>query len=102
LFKTNKITKKDYLIKIFEKLEPHRSIMSDLLALLRSPKCTKEDIDGMYDILEEHIDDIQDKKWKIQGKKLMDFMKKLQEQEQISKEQDSRDIEKLIVLLNQM
>lgn len=102
LFKTNKITKKDYLIKVFEKLEPHRSIMSDLLALLRSPKCTQDDIDGMYDILEKHIDEIQDKKWKIQAQKLIDFMKKLQEQEQISKEQDAKDIEKLIVLLEQM
>lgn len=97
-----KITKKDYLIKVFEKLEPHWSVLSNLLALLRSPLCTQEDIDGMFDILQEHIDDIQDKKRKAKAQSLIDFMKRLHEQEIISKEQDAKDIEWLIILLDKM
>jgi hypothetical protein len=76
--------------------------MSNLLSLLRSPSCTQDDIDGMYNILEKHIDEIQDKKRKIKAQKLIDFMKKLKEQEEISKIQDEKDIENLIILLTQM
>jgi hypothetical protein len=76
--------------------------MSNLLSLLRSPSCTQEDIDGMYNILEKHIDEIQDKKRKIKAQKLIDFMKNLKEQEEISKIQDEKDIENLIILLTQM
>lgn len=72
------------------------------MSLLRSPSCTQEDIDGMYNILEKHIDEIQDKKRKIKAQKLIDFMKKLKEQEEISKIQDEKDIENLIILLTQM
>jgi hypothetical protein len=76
--------------------------MSDLLALLRSPLCTQDDIDNMYTILEKHIDDIQDNKRKVKAQQLIDFMKRLKEQEQISRAQDEKDIEKLIVLLDTM
>ncbi len=72
------------------------------MSLLRSPSCTQDDIDGMYNILEKHIDEIQDKKRKIKAQKLIDFMKKLKEQEEISKIQDEKDIENLIILLTQM
>ncbi|MFZ2151454.1 MAG: hypothetical protein WAZ12_00760 [Candidatus Absconditicoccaceae bacterium] len=76
--------------------------MRDLLVLLRSPQCTNDDIDNMYTILEKHIDDIQDKKWKIKAQKLIDFMRQLKEQEEISKAQDQKDIEKLILILEGM
>jgi hypothetical protein len=76
--------------------------MSDLLALLRSPLCTQDDIDNMYTILEKHIDDIQDNKRKVKAQQLIDFMKRLKEQEQISRAQDEKDIENLIVLLDSM
>lgn len=76
--------------------------MRDLLVLLRSPQCTNDDIDNMYTILEKHIDDIQDKKWKIKAQKLIDFMRQLKEQEEISKAQDQKDIEKLILILEWM
>ena len=56
----------------------------------------------MYSILEKHIDDIQNKKRKNQSQKLIDFIIKLKEQEEASKVQDEKDIEKLIVILDQM
>jgi len=96
------ITKKEYLIKFFERIEPYRSIVTGFLALLKSPLCTQDDIDKIFALLEEHIKDIQDKDIKAKVQNLIDFMKELQAKENVSKEQDAKDMERLIEMLNQI
>ena len=93
------ISKKDYLIKIFEKLEPYRSIVGGFLALLQSPLCTNEDIEKMFDLFQEHILTIQNQELKNKAQKVFDYLKHIQKQEQLSKGQDEKDIEDLLLSL---
>lgn len=98
-FHISLITKKDYLIKIFEKIEPYRPIVSGFSALLQSPLCTEDDINNMFDLFEQHINSIQDQELKAKAQKILAYMKNLQEKEHISQEQDEKDIEELLASL---
>jgi len=69
------------------------------LALLESPLCTQDDIDQMFNLFQQHINTIQDEETKMKLQKIFAYMKSIQEKEQISKEQDEKDIEVLLASL---
>lgn len=76
--------------------------MSGFIALLQSPLCTEDDIKKMFDLFEQHINTMQNTEEKTKLQKLFIYLKAIQEKEKISKEQDEKDIEELLMSLNLM
>jgi|GEM_PF-3241454 len=96
------MTKKEYLIKIFQKIEPHRSIIGGFIALLESPESTEADIDKVFDMFTEHINSIQDEEKKNGARKILNYIQMVHEKEQYSKESDKKDLDKLLDELEQI
>jgi len=53
----------------------------------------------MFNLFQQHINTIQDEETKMKLQKIFAYMKSIQEKEQISKEQDEKDIEVLLASL---
>lgn len=90
------MTKKQYIIEVLKKLEPYRSTVTEYLSLIQSPSCTEENIENIFRILEKNIHDIQNKDVKEKIQKIFDLIKQIHEKEQISIQQDLKDIEVLL------
>lgn len=90
------MTKKEYLIKIFQKIEPHRSIVGGFVALLESPNCTDSNIENIFAIFAEHISSIQNQDRKNHAQKILDYMKNIKEEESLSQKEDEQDLDRLL------
>lgn len=77
------MTKKDYLIKILEKLREHRSLADGILTLLQETEVDKNILDGMIKIIEEETKKQKSAKNQQKFNQAKEVIKKLQEQEKL-------------------
>lgn len=94
------MTKKDFLIQLFQKLEPYWSLVGGFLAVLQDTTCSHDDIEKMYLLLDEYIAGLTDVALKEKLTKVSIFLKSLEEQEMISKKKDEEEAEKLLFALD--
>jgi hypothetical protein len=96
------MTKKQYIIEVLKKLEPYRSAVTEYLSLIQSPSCTEENIENIFRILEKNIHDIQNADVRKKVQEIFAIIKEIHEKEQISIQQDLKDIEVLLAWLDQI
>jgi hypothetical protein len=90
------MTKKQYIIEIFKKLKPYRPVLEEYLVLIQSLSCTDQDIEDIFVILERHVQDIQNEELRSEIQKTFDLIKKIHAIEQLSIQQDLKDIDTLL------
>ena len=90
------MSKKEYLMTIFEKIEPYRPIVSGFIALLNSPLCTDEDIDAIFTAFSDHISSIQDEQKKKHAQQILSHLEKIHHNEELLKKEEELELDKLL------
>jgi hypothetical protein len=89
--------KKQLLIKVLTKLQPHRNLADGFLALIDSPYCTDKTIDGLITLLKDSLKMVKTDKEKKRFQKSLELVKKIRDQEE--KENDrmtDKDLDRLL------
>lgn len=74
--------KKELLIKVIKKLEPHRNLADGIVALLETVPVDEKIIDGILDIIQKALVRSQKAESKKRLSKAHEIVKKIREQEE--------------------
>jgi hypothetical protein len=86
------MTKKEYLIKILEKLREYRSLADGILALLEETELDENIIDWIIKLIENEVKKQKTEKSKQRFVLAKETIKKLQEQESLEDDDNIDDI----------
>ncbi len=90
------MTKKDYVLVLLKKLEPHRSVLTGIIAMVELWECSDEDIDTLIQMIEEEIKNIQDENLKEKLYQAQNLLIQLKEKEATTHSQDQIDANSLL------
>jgi len=90
------MNRKQYVIDILKKLEPHLSMVTWIIAMIELWNCTNEDIDSIIKIIESQIKNIKDKNLKNRLKKIQDILLIIKDKETISRIEEEKEINNLL------
>lgn len=86
------MTKKEYLIKILEKLRAYRSLADEILALLEETELDEDIIDWIIKLIEDEVKKQKTEKSKQKFTLVKEIIKKIKEQEKNEKIENIDDI----------
>lgn len=90
------MSKKELLIKIFQKLLPYRPVIEWFLPMLEDPVTTDTEIEEMFTIISSHIESLHDKKMKQTLQWIFYHIKNIQSKEAIDHVQELAEAEALL------
>ncbi|MDR0861145.1 MAG: hypothetical protein LBO09_09620 [Candidatus Peribacteria bacterium] len=91
------MVKKDYVLALLKKLEPYRSVLTGIIAMVELGECSDQDIDDLIQMIEEQMNAVQDEKLKEKFRQAQDFLVQLKEKEILAQSQDQKDADVLLV-----
>jgi transcriptional regulator NrdR family protein len=88
--------KKEHILSVLKKLEPHRNILTGVIAMIELWSCSNEDIDTIINLIENHIKEIKDQWIRAKLIKAQNILTTIKNQENIEKIQECKDIDTLL------
>jgi hypothetical protein len=96
---TLQMTKKDYVLQVFEALKWISPIADNLAIILQHTEINEETLDQIITIFNNSMKDIKDKESIEKLKKWVEILEKIKEMEIKSKKKDEEDLKNLDILL---
>ncbi|MFA6256378.1 MAG: hypothetical protein WC606_04305 [Candidatus Absconditabacterales bacterium] len=93
------MTKKDYVLQVFEALKGISPIADNLAIILQHTEINEETLDQIITIFNNSMKDIKDKESIEKLKKGVEILEKIKEMEIKSKKKDEEDLKNLDILL---
>lgn len=90
------MNKKEYVLELLKKLEPHRDIITGVIAMVELWNCTDEDIDQIIKLIENHIGEIKDQDLKNRLVKAQNILMTIRKQEEVEKIKEEKEADALL------
>lgn len=85
------MNKREYILKLLKKLEPHREVITGIIVMIELWNCTDEDVDSIIKLIENHIEETQDQDWKDKLIKAQNILMAIRKQEEIEKTKEKKE-----------
>lgn len=90
------MNKKQYILELLKKLEPHRDIITGVIAMVEFWNCTDEDVDSIIKFIENHVQNIKDQDLKDKLVKVHNILITIRQQEEAEKIKEEREVDTLL------
>lgn len=90
------MTKKEYVLALLRKLEPHRNVLTGVIAMIELGECSDQDIDDLITMIEHQIQNVKDEKLREKFLQAQTFLVQLKEKEILAVQQDQSDADALL------
>lgn len=85
------MNKQDYVLELLKKLEPHRDVITGVIAMFELWNYTDEDIDSIIKLIENHIEEIKDQDLKDKLAKAQNILMTIRKQEEVEKIKEEKE-----------
>jgi len=90
------MNKKQYVLELLKKLEPHRDVITGVMAMVELWNCTDEDIDQIIKLIENHIGEIKGQDLKNRLVKAQNILMTIRKQEEVEKIKEEKEADALL------
>ena len=96
------MTKKTYIIELLKKLEPYWSLVNNLIQIIENESCSEEDINTIIEIIEKHIQEVDNEDIKRKFLKVHELLVQIRQQEAEDRQKEEGEINELLIQINQL